>query len=168
MCANMPNQWVTSSYQSHMLFYRAEPLMGSFPSASCRKVSVQRLLRCRIFFCSSIHQSGSGFAATRTVFPNKKNIAAFSSSGKRASLAVLVCQACQAPGRREVKPCLVAGKDHSCDKQRSQLRCCGNCLQRRQGEENLGSSSLHWELLCAVKWEACGSHQQPVMQPSWK
>lgn len=70
----MPNQWVTSSYQSHKLFYRAEPLMGSFPSASCRKVSVQRLLRHRIFFCSSIHQSGSGFAATRTVFPNKKTL----------------------------------------------------------------------------------------------
>lgn len=160
----MRNQWVTSSYQSLMLFYRAEPLMGSFPSASCRKVSIQRLLRCRILFCSSIHQSGSGFAAGCTVLP-KKSIAAFSPQGKGQ---VLLFWCASLPGTREERWHSVAGKDHGCDKQRSQLRCCGNCLQRRQGEENLGSSCLCWELLCAVKWEACGSCQQHVMQLSWK
>lgn len=38
-------------------FCMAEPLMGSLPSVSCRKVSVQRLLRCRILFCSSLQRA---------------------------------------------------------------------------------------------------------------
>lgn len=47
----------TCSYESYIVFCVAKPLMGNLPSARCRKVSVQQLLRCRILFSLSIQRA---------------------------------------------------------------------------------------------------------------
>lgn len=78
----MPNQWVACSYESYIVFCVAKPLMGNLPSAHCRKVSVQQLLRCRILlFVYPVSCRRSGFAAGCTVLPRKALLPA-ASQGK--------------------------------------------------------------------------------------
>lgn len=105
-----------------------------------------------VLFVSPASCKRSGFAAGCTVLP-KNALLPSVSSGKRSSLAAL-------PARHqggEVKPHSMAGKECAISNKRwSQPRCCGSCLQWRQGEGKSGSSSLRWELLRAVKWEARG------------